>query len=78
MPKTVDIDDEISIGHMLSALEQRHVGDAELARLRKEWALAGKHTPVIGFTGTGGAGKSSVVDELLLRCRYRPAATPSH
>ncbi len=66
LPK-VDIDDEISIGHMLSALEQHHVGDAELARLRKEWALAGKHTPVIGFTGTGGAGKSSVVDELLLR-----------
>ncbi len=67
MPDVIDIDDEISIGHMLSALEQRHVSDGELARLRKEWALAGKHTPVIGFTGTGGAGKSSVVDELLLR-----------
>ncbi|MEO7065684.1 MAG: cobalamin-dependent protein, partial [Rhodanobacter sp.] len=64
---TVDIDDEISIGHMISALEQRHIGDADLARLRKEWALAGKNTPVIGLTGTGGAGKSSVVDELLLR-----------
>ncbi len=66
-PGAVDIDDEISVGHMISALEQRHIGDAELARLRKQWALAGKHTPVIGFTGTGGAGKSSVVDELLLR-----------
>lgn len=63
----VDIDDEISIGHMLSAIEQSHVGDGELARLRKEWKLAGKHTPVLGLTGTGGAGKSSVVDELLLR-----------
>ncbi|MEO5813273.1 MAG: methylmalonyl-CoA mutase family protein [Rhodanobacter sp.] len=66
VPK-VDVDDEISIGHMLSALEQQHLTDAELGRLRKEWALAGRHTPVIGFTGTGGAGKSSVVDELLLR-----------
>ncbi len=36
-------------------------------KLRKEWELAGKKTPVIGITGTGGAGKSSVVDELLLR-----------
>ncbi len=63
----VDIDDEISIGHMLSTLEEGHLADAELARLRKQWKLAGKHTPVLGLTGTGGAGKSSVVDELLLR-----------
>ncbi|MFC5525306.1 methylmalonyl-CoA mutase family protein [Rhodanobacter ginsengisoli] len=66
VPK-IDIDDEISIGHMLSAIEEGHLADAELARLRKEWKLAGKHTPVLGLTGTGGAGKSSVVDELLLR-----------
>jgi len=63
----VDIDDEISIGHMLSAIEVGHLGDGELARLRKQWKLAGKQTPVLGLTGTGGAGKSSVVDELLLR-----------
>ena len=37
------------------------------ARLRREWELAGRKTPVVGVTGTGGAGKSSVVDELLLR-----------
>jgi methylmalonyl-CoA mutase len=66
LPK-VDVADEISIGHMLTAIEEGHVGEAELARLRKEWALAGKQTPVLGLTGTGGAGKSSVVDELLLR-----------
>ena len=63
----VDIDDEISIGHMLSAIEQGRFGDADLALLRKQWVLAGKQTPVLGLTGTGGAGKSSVVDELLLR-----------
>jgi len=66
VPK-VDIDDEISIGHMLSAIEEGKLGDTDLARLRKEWKLAGKNTPVLGLTGTGGAGKSSVVDELLLR-----------
>ncbi|HUA82096.1 MAG TPA: methylmalonyl-CoA mutase family protein [Dyella sp.] len=67
VPGTISIDDEISIGHMLSAIEEGKVSDTELARLRKEWSLAGKHTPVLGMTGTGGAGKSSVVDELLLR-----------
>jgi isobutyryl-CoA mutase len=67
VPAKIDIDDEISIGHMLSAIEESKLADAELARLRKEWTLAGKHTPVLGMTGTGGAGKSSVVDELLLR-----------
>ncbi|HEX5306688.1 MAG TPA: cobalamin-dependent protein, partial [Dyella sp.] len=64
---SVDIDNEISIGHMLSAIEEGGLSDADLSRLRKEWQLAGKHTPVLGLTGTGGAGKSSVVDELLLR-----------
>jgi methylmalonyl-CoA mutase len=67
VPPTINIDDEISIGHMLSAIEEGKLADPELARLRKEWSLAGKHTPVLGMTGTGGAGKSSVVDELLLR-----------
>ncbi|MGB8378991.1 MAG: cobalamin-dependent protein, partial [Rhodanobacteraceae bacterium] len=62
-----NVDDEISIGHMLSAIEEGHFGDAELARLRKQWKLAGTKTPVLGLTGTGGAGKSSVVDELMLR-----------
>jgi methylmalonyl-CoA mutase len=63
----VDVTDEISIGHMLSAIEESRLGEADLARLRKAWELAGKQTPVLGLTGTGGAGKSSVVDELLLR-----------
>ena len=66
-PAQVALDDEISIGKMLSAIEEGDLGEAELSRLRKEWELAGKKTPVIGVTGTGGAGKSSVVDELLLR-----------
>jgi methylmalonyl-CoA mutase len=63
----VDIKDEISIGHMLSTIEESRFSTSELERLRKEWKLAGKNTPVLGLTGTGGAGKSSVVDELLLR-----------
>ncbi|NCT87995.1 methylmalonyl-CoA mutase family protein [Stenotrophomonas acidaminiphila] len=61
------IGDEIGIGRMLSRLEDGAFGDAELAHLRRQWQLAGGRTPVIGITGTGGAGKSSVTDELLNR-----------
>jgi methylmalonyl-CoA mutase len=61
------IDDELAIGTALSALEDGLVPEAELQHLRKTWQLAGGRTPVLGLTGTGGAGKSSVTDELLLR-----------
>ena len=61
------LDDEISIGHMLSLIEDDALTESELAHLRKEWQLAGGKTPVVGITGTGGAGKSSVTDELLNR-----------
>ncbi|MGH8078044.1 MAG: cobalamin-dependent protein, partial [Lysobacter sp.] len=66
-PQSADIDDEISIGHMLSAIEEGLLDETQLAHLRKQWQLAGGKTPVVGITGTGGAGKSSVTDELLNR-----------
>ena len=66
-PAKVSVDDEISVGKMLTSIEEGVFDETELARLRKEWQLAGGKTPVLGLTGTGGAGKSSVVDELLLR-----------
>ncbi len=61
------IDDEIGIGRVLSALEDGNHSEAELVHLRKQWQLAAGNTPVVGITGTGGAGKSSVTDELLNR-----------
>jgi isobutyryl-CoA mutase len=73
------IDDEIAIGQMLSAIEDGVFSEAELALMRKGWASGRSSdspianpqsrptTPVIGITGTGGAGKSSVTDELLNR-----------
>ncbi|MDQ2702768.1 MAG: methylmalonyl-CoA mutase family protein [Pseudomonadota bacterium] len=73
------IENEIAIGQMLSAIEDGAFSEAELAKLRKQWAggpsgsrfpASGSRTgvpPVIGITGTGGAGKSSVTDELLNR-----------
>ncbi|HEY1141970.1 MAG TPA: cobalamin-dependent protein, partial [Lysobacter sp.] len=79
-PQRPELDDEIAIGRMLSAIEEGHFTEGEMAMLRKQWAhprssesripnlesRAGG-TPVIGITGTGGAGKSSVTDELLNR-----------
>jgi len=59
--------DEIGIGRVFSQLEDGNYSEAELAHLRKQWQLAAGKTPVIGITGTGGAGKSSVTDELLNR-----------
>ncbi|MFT3898521.1 MAG: methylmalonyl-CoA mutase family protein [Thermomonas sp.] len=61
------IDDEIGIGRVLSDIEDGAISDSELSKLRKQWQLAGGKTPVVGITGTGGAGKSSVTDELLNR-----------
>jgi len=66
-PEAISIDDEIAIGRMLSAIEEGALDETTLAHLRKEWQLAGGRTPVIGLTGTGGAGKSSVTDELMNR-----------
>ncbi|EQD67040.1 methylmalonyl-CoA mutase, partial [mine drainage metagenome] len=71
-----DVEDEVGVGRMLSALEDDEFSESELALLRKQWARGSSEsrvpspesrTPVLGLTGTGGAGKSSVVDELLLR-----------
>jgi methylmalonyl-CoA mutase len=61
------LSDEIAIGRLLSAIEDGTIAEPDLARLRKQWQLAGGKTPVVGITGTGGAGKSSVTDELLNR-----------
>jgi methylmalonyl-CoA mutase len=63
----VSMDDEIAVGRALSAIENNEVAEPDLARLRKQWHLAGARTAVLGITGTGGAGKSSVTDELLNR-----------
>ena len=59
--------DDLTVARMLSALEDGALDPADVARLRFEWAAAGAGVPVVGITGTGGAGKSTVTDELLSR-----------
>jgi methylmalonyl-CoA mutase len=57
----------VDIASTISTIEERVIDEAELNRLRKEWRLQAGQVPVIGITGTGGAGKSSVTDEILNR-----------
>jgi methylmalonyl-CoA mutase len=66
-PGRIDLDDDRTIANVISALEDEVFGEAELKLKRREWSGAGKQAPVVGITGTGGAGKSSVTDELLNR-----------
>ena len=63
--------DAAAIARCITWLEESEEGDAELAALRRRLdAMRGRApAPVVGFTGTGGAGKSSVVDEILTRYR---------
>jgi len=60
-------DNSSDIAQVLTALEVGIYSEAELKMKRREWAGAKTQAPVIGITGTGGAGKSSVTDELLNR-----------
>ncbi|MCG8434508.1 MAG: methylmalonyl-CoA mutase, partial [Gammaproteobacteria bacterium] len=56
------------IGRTISRLEQLD-DESKLEELRREWRATTNNPPVIGITGTGGAGKSSLTDELLNRFR---------
>ena len=66
-PVGISIDDHLSISQMLSAIEDDVISGAKLDILRKQWRMASGKVPVLGITGTGGAGKSSVTDEILSR-----------
>jgi len=66
-PGQIDLTDDKTIANVISALEDEVFGEGELKLKRREWGGARKQAPVIGITGTGGAGKSSVTDELLNR-----------
>jgi len=66
-PGQIRKDNANDIAQMLTALEAGVYGEAELKMKRHEWAGKKQQSPVIGITGTGGAGKSSVTDEILNR-----------
>jgi isobutyryl-CoA mutase len=59
--------DHVQIARTISLLENASTPEAELARIHDALVQPPRAVPVIGVTGTGGAGKSSLTDELLAR-----------
>ena len=67
VPGGVELGSPVDIAATISALEEGALDESTLKRLRKEWQVQAGNAPVVGITGTGGAGKSSVTDEILNR-----------
>jgi len=59
--------DRNALARWITMLEAGAVDATTLKALHE--AVAAKHTPTLGITGTGGAGKSSLTDELVRRFR---------
>jgi len=57
---------ERQLAQQLTAIEEEHKTGEALEQQRAQWQKD-KRAPVVGLTGTGGAGKSSVNDEFLVR-----------
>ncbi len=63
-------ENKLLVANVITAVEQAKAQEnGNLAALRAQLAkkLGDRNPPVIGITGTGGAGKSSLTDELILR-----------
>lgn len=56
-----------ALAQLITALEENKADDAIVQAVRAQAAT--KKIPVLGITGTGGAGKSSLTDELIRRLR---------
>ena len=62
-----DTADTVTLTRVISAIEDGVYPESELSALAA--AAAAHKTPILGITGTGGAGKSSTTDEIIRRFR---------
>jgi len=73
LPATLSPSQPTQVARLISWFEERGLENPKLAasvRVALAEQAGSSHAPlVVGFTGTGGAGKSSVVDELVRRFR---------
>ncbi len=66
----LSVEDKLSTANFITAfqdLKKQAPEQYEKIRATLTEAAGGRNSPVIGLTGTGGAGKSSLTDELILR-----------
>jgi len=66
-------DNKRLVANLITAMEQaKAAANGHLAQLRTrlQEKIARSKTPVLGITGTGGAGKSSLTDELIIRLMH--------
>ncbi len=68
-PKPFNAQSHGPLAKLLSRIENDTLSSAELNRLAQSAQALENKSPVLGITGTGGAGKSSVTDELIRRLR---------
>ncbi|MEN8197423.1 MAG: cobalamin-dependent protein, partial [Pseudomonadota bacterium] len=61
--------DRLALARLLSKVESHGLSEDERRALPAKRGMAKNKTPVLGVTGTGGSGKSSVTDELVRRFR---------
>lgn len=61
--------DRVLLARTITAIERGQLSENQLATLREQAQFLDHRVPVLGITGTGGAGKSSLTDELIRRFR---------
>ncbi|MDE2049842.1 MAG: methylmalonyl-CoA mutase family protein, partial [Gammaproteobacteria bacterium] len=66
-PRPLNAREHAQIARAITLLESAAPGSGDAEQLRRLLARSRSRTPVIGITGSGGAGKSSLTDELLAR-----------
>ena len=62
-----------NLAELITAIERGELSDQQLRALREQAQLLTQSIPVLGITGTGGAGKSSLTDEMIRRFRQDSA-----
>ena len=61
--------DNVRLARVLTEIENGTISEFLIRQIRATVTRSKEYTPVLGITGTGGSGKSSLTDEFILRLR---------